>query len=215
MRNVNIRIALWLLLGLSAVVWIVLGITTGRDLSRPQDLLALLPEVITVVVVFISAFVKWGWRIQLLRGWLVPFPNLNGTWIGQIRSNWTGDGLSPRAPVVPAMLTIRQSFFNISCVVQTAEMRSDSYTEGFRIDEDRQIRELLYTYSSRPRLHLQHRSPRHDGTAVLEVIEAPERKLGGRYWNERRATGELEFVFHCKKMLEELPADSPSHPMAE
>ena len=215
MRNINIHLALWLIIGLSGIIWVALGLVSTRDLVKPLEFISLLPKVITIDAVIISIFVKWGWRIPLLRPWLVPFPDLNGTWVGQIHSigpeEETGTARSP----IPAILTVRQTFFHVSCVMQTDEMRSDSFAEGFRIDLDRQVRELIYSYDSRPKMHLQDRSPRHEGTGVIEVIESPERRLRGRYWNERRGTGELEFVYHSKKILEEMPADMPSHPMSE
>lgn len=215
MRNVNLRIFLWILLGLSAIAWFFLAHFAGVDLSKLPEFLGLLPKVITVDLIAVMVFVKWAWRWKWLRGWLVPFPNLNGTWLGEIRSDWIDERTGKKVPSIPAMLTIRQTFFHLSCVVQTAEMRSDSYVEGFQIDDERQVRQLAYSYQSRPRLSLQQRSTPHDGTAVFEVIESTDRKLRGRYWTERKTTGEMEFCFRSSDILEELSAELGGHPMSE
>ena len=214
MRNVNLRLSLWILLVLSGVVWFSFAYFAGVDLSKVSEFFGLLPKVVTVDLVAVTLFVKWVWRWKLFRGWLVPFPDLNGTWLGEIRSDWVDQNTGKRVPLIPAMLTIRQTFFHISCVMQTGEMRSDSYVEGFQINAERQVRQLAYSYGSRPRLSLQERSIPHDGTAVFEVIESDERKLRGRYWTERKTTGEMEFRFDSKTILEELPPDLTPHPMA-
>jgi hypothetical protein len=213
MRNVNLRMSLWILLALSGAVWFSFAYYAGVDLSKVSEFFGLLPKVVTVDLMAVTAFVKWLWRCKWFRGWLVPFPDLNGTWLGEIRSDWIDAKTGNRIPPIPAMLTIRQTFFHISCVTQTAEMRSDSYVEGFQIDEERQIRQLAYSYQSRPRISLQERSTLHDGTTVFEIIECPKRKLRGRYWTERKTTGEMDFQFHSRNIFEELPSDFRPHPM--
>jgi hypothetical protein len=213
MRNVNLRVSLWLIVALSGVAWFSFAYFGGVDLSKLPEFLGLLPKVVTVDLITIAVFVKWLWRCKWLRGWLVPFPDLNGTWLGEIRSDWVDERTGKKIPPIPAMLTVRQTFFHISCVMQTEEMRSDSYVEGFRIDDERQVRQLAYSYQSRPRLSVQQRSAPHDGTIVFEVIESGERKLRGRYWTERKTTGEIEFRFYSSAILEELPSGVGQHPM--
>jgi len=215
MKNVNLKLSLWLLLGFSAVAWFCFGYLAGLDLSKVKDFFSILPRVVTVDVIVVSLFVKWGWRIKMLRGWLVPFPDLTGTWVGHIRSDWVDEKSGRRMDPIPAMLTVRQTFFHISCVMQTEEMRSDSYVEGFQIDHDRQIKQLAYSYISRTRLTVRERSAPHDGSVVFDVIEVPARKLRGRYWTERKTTGEMEFVYECQRILEELPSDFAPHPTSK
>lgn len=113
------------------------------------------------------------------------------------------------------MLTVKQTFFSTSYVVRTSEMQSDSYVEGFLIDEQRQQKELTYSYTSRPRASLSHRSNPHDGACVLSIIENPKRRLKGRYWTERQTTGEMIFDFYSDDLLEELPDDHREHPKTE
>lgn len=155
---------------------------------------------------------KWGWRWRLLQGWLVPFPNLNGTWQGDIQTNWKdnkGNVLSP----IPVVLIIKQSFGHVSCVMRTAEMESHSYLEGFCIDRERQIRQLCYSYTSKPKARLRDRSTPHDGTILFNIIGSPVNKLVGEYWTQRQATGNVSLTFRTKDLLEELPPDLLDHPM--
>jgi len=213
MHHVNLRLSLWILLLLSAVFWFSFAYLAGIDLSKASKFFGLLPKVVTADLVVVALFAKWLWRWKLFRGWLVPFPDLNGTWLGEIRSDRVDEKTGKRLPAIPAMLTIRQTIFHVSCVMQTDEMRSDSYCEGFQIDKDRQVKRLAYSYVSAPRLSLQERSARHDGTAVFDVIESTEHKLKGRYWTERRTTGEMEFRLDSETIREELPHDFIPHPM--
>ena len=213
MANLNIKYFVYILIAISAMFWLILATVEGIDLSQATALFSALPHVVTADLFCISLFVKWLWKWKRLQGWLVPFPNLNGTWIGTIRSNWVNPETGEMIPPIPATIGIKQSFFKISCVVRTDEMRSDSYTEGFRIDPDRQIKQLIYTYSSRPRPAVSDRSSPHDGSVVLDVVENPVRKLIGRYWTERQTTGEMDFEFSEKKVLDLLPSELQRHPL--
>lgn len=209
-----------MILLLSGIAWFSIAYLTGSDLSRLSEFLKPIPMVVTIDVVAIVVFVKWLWRWKWLHrrlgpfGPLLPSPDLNGTWLGEIRSDWVDERTGEKIPPIPGMLTVRQSFFHISCVMQTEEMRSDSYAEGFLIDDERQIRQLAYSYQSRPRSSVRKRSTPHDGTTVFDVIESFDRKLKGRYWTERKTTGEMKFRFHSRVILEELPSDIENHPMA-
>ena len=205
MRNANLKVSLWILLVLSAIIWFLFAYFAGLDLSKISDFFGLIPEVITLDLIAITIFVKWLWRWKRFRGWLVPFPDLNGTWLGEIRSEWIDQEKCKKIPPIPAMLTVRQTFFSTSCVMQTKEMRSDSYGEEFQIDEERQIKQFIYSYVSRPKISLQERSNIHHGTVLFEVIGSPKMKLKGRYWTDRKTIGEMEFIFHSKKIFEELP----------
>ena len=100
-------------------------------------------------------------------------------------------------------------------MMYTSEMESSSYSEGFLIEPERQIKNIAYAYTSRPRLSLNERSVPHDGTAVLKIIEKPKRKLVGRYWTERLTKGEIVLQYHSEEILEELPEELGEHPVTE
>jgi len=215
MQNLTVKSSVYILVFVSAIAWILLAYIQKLDLSAVTDMLGLLPTVVTVDLVVIAAFVKWGWKLKFFRGWLVPFPDLHGTWIGRIHSDWRNPETGKKPPPIPVMLTINQSFFHISCVMRTGEMSSSSYSEGFMIDSDRQIKKIAYSYASKPRVSLKDRSTPHDGTAVFEIIEKPKRKLTGRYWTERPTTGEILLERYSDDLAEELPEEFEEHPVTE
>lgn len=215
MRNVTLKSSIYILVGISAVAWFSLAYFNELDLSKIRDFLGLIPKVVSIDLLLVAIFVKWGWKIKIFRGWLVPFPDLNGSWVGFIYSDWKNPETGEKPSPIPVLLTINQSFFHISCLMHTGEMESSSYSEGFLIDADRQIKNLAYSYTSKPRLSLNERSIPHDGTAVLKIIESPKKKLVGRYWTERLTKGEIILEYRSKTLLEELPEDLGGHPVTE
>src|SRR5260370_906911 len=70
----------------------------------------LLPTVVTADGIAVAIFVKWLWRLSPLNGWLVPFPDLNGTWQGTIQTTWIDPKTGVCPPPVPVILCIKQSF---------------------------------------------------------------------------------------------------------
>jgi hypothetical protein len=215
MRNVTLKNFIYLLVGISALALFLLASISGIDLSKAKDFFSLVPKVVTIDLLISAVFVKWGWKIQIFRGWLVPFPDLSGTWRGFIYSDWRNPATGKKSAPIPVMLTVNQSFFHVSCVMRTGEMESSSYSEGFLIDPDRQMKSVAYSYTSKPRLTLSERSIPHDGTAVFQVIEIPKKKLVGRFWTERLTKGEIRLEYCSKRLLEELPDEMREHPVTE
>jgi len=215
MRNVTLKNSMYLLVGLSSIAWFLLAYFNNLDLSKLKDFFGLVPKVVSIDLLAVAVFVKWGWKLKIFRGWLVPFPNLNGTWIGHIYSDWKNPQTDEKPSPIPVMLTVNQSFFHVSCVMRTSEMESSSYSEGFLIDVHRQVKKLAYSYASKPRISLSERSVPHEGTAVFHIIEKPKFKLTGRYWTERLTKGEINLDYHTQELLEELPESLSKHPVTE
>ena len=97
----------------------------------------------------------------------------------------------------------------------TGEMDSFSTSEGFNIDPERQIKQLAYIYTSKPRISLNQRSLPHDGAIVFDIIEKPVRKLKGRYWTERKTIGEIILTHYSSNLLEDIPEELNQHPVTE
>jgi hypothetical protein len=212
MKNLNMKPFLYLLGAFSVLVLFGAALVQGFDLRNFLDVLRLVPFVATADGIAYFVFTAWLWRWKRLQGWLIPFPDLNGTWHGNIQTNWEdSDGKTPGP--IPTILSIKQSFGRMSCVMRTGEMESHSYLEGFCIDKDAQVRRLCYSYTSRPKATLRERSTPHDGTILFNIIGQPIRKLEGEYWTQRQTTGTVTLTFRTKKLLDELPRDLPAHPV--
>lgn len=207
MKNLNIRAFLFILLGISAVTWFGIASLKQVDLSNFIEYIKILPQVVSIDVIIYALFVNWGWKLKIFQHWLVPFPNLNGTWEGFIHSDWIDPKTNKKIDPIPVILTIKQKFSKTNCVMRTSEMTSQSYGEDFRIEKDRQIKQLVYSYSSKPKLSLSDRSSVHEGTVVFDILGSPVLKLKGEYWTSRKTTGEIILKFREKKLLEEIPDD--------
>lgn len=215
MKNLNMKLFLYLLGGFSAIVLFVAALVQGFDLGNFLDVLRLIPIVATADGIAYFVFVAWLWRWKHLQGWLIPFPDLNGTWQGHIQTNWKGaEGNTPNP--IPAILTIKQRFGRMSCVMRTAEMESHSYLEGFCIDKDSQVRRLCYSYTSRPKTALRDRSTPHDGTMLFNIIGKPvhKLKLEGEYWTQRQTSGTVTLTFRTRDLFDEIPSDLQEHPVS-
>jgi hypothetical protein len=212
MKNLNLKPLLFILLAFSGLVWFGVATASGLNMQGFLDFMRPIPKVVTADLLLVGAFMKWLWRWKRLQGWLIPFPDLNGTWQGHIQTNWKdAEGKTPGR--IPTILTIKQSFGRMSCVMRTGEMESHSYLEGFYIDKEAQIRRLCYSYTSKPKAALRDRSTPHDGTILLNIIGSPVRKLEGEYWTQRQTTGTVTLTYLTAEVLDELPADQPAHPM--
>jgi len=213
MKNLNVKYLLYLLLGISGAAWFAAAAYSRVDLTNFIDFIKLLLTVVTVDLFFIGIFVKWAWKWRIFRDWLVPFPDLQGTWQGVVMSSWVDSKTNNRVAAISCILSIKQSFTKISCVMRTMEMASYSFAEDFRIEADNQIRQFCYSYTSRPLPSVTDRSPIHKGTIIFSIIGKPAKKLSGYYWTARKTTGEIELTYRCRDILDEIPDDLMKHPM--
>jgi predicted pore-forming effector associated with SMODS systems len=191
MKNLNKTFFVWLLVGASAIIWVVLAWLYSVSSADVVGLFKLLPTVVAIDCVLIWVFVKWGWRWPLLHPWLVPFPDLNGKWKGEIHSTYRDRETGENVPIATT-LTIRQTFIEISCIMETNEMKSASGLADFFLDSAQQQKQLIYTYCSRPKLTLADKSQMHDRTVTFDIVGNPPSRLVGRYWTTRRTVGDIE-----------------------
>jgi hypothetical protein len=208
MRNLKVKPFAFIIFVFFAISFVGISLLTGREVTDVISALAVAYKTIPVILGLWGLFVWKGWKIKRLSGWLVPFPDLNGTWEGTLQTTWED---VPGA--IPVILTVKQSFTRISCVMRSGEMTSRSHFADFWIDSDEQLRNLGYSYSSVPSPLIIDRSPAHDGTVTFEIIGDPVTKLKGTYWNSRKSTGEITLTFKTKEMLDEYPEELGEHPM--
>ena len=206
MKNLNAKLFRYLSVGFSLIVFCLVGLIQGLDFRNFLDGLRLIPIVVAADGVAYFVFTIWFWRCKCLQGWLIPFPDLNGTWEGQIQMNLKdNEGKIPDD--IPTILTIKQTFRRMSCVMRTEEMESHSYFAGFCIDKEAQVKRLCYSYTSKPKTALRDRSTPHDGTILFNIIGSPVEKLDGEYWTQRETSGTVTLTYRTSDLLDEIPSD--------
>lgn len=191
MGHLNVRMVISILVATTILVWGIILLISGVKLTGSWDAITKLPQVVTIEVFLWFGFRRWFWRAKLFQGWLVPFPNLQGKWEGELKSTWinpeTGEGVQP----IRVEMSIVQDFSHICCSIRTGESTSKSYIANFNLDSESCTKYLIYSYANKPRAEVRNRSEMHNGTAYLEVLNNGT-KLKGDYWTDRKTTGELE-----------------------
>ena len=214
MKNLNIKRFALTIFVVYAICACWIAYRSGKNITSLWDIITSSYKTLPLVLIFITLFVSYAWRWKVFRSWLVPFPDLNGTWQGTIQTTWENPKTGAIPPPIPVILSIKQSFTQISCVMRTAEMTSRSYLADFWLNGDEQIRMLGYSYHSKPLPTVVERSQPHDGTIVFEIIEVPAKKLKGTYWTARKTTGEINLTYREPGCLEEFPSDLGEHPVS-
>jgi len=204
MKYLKIQNFLWIFLVVSLAVWTAVLFFSNGSIGISWQAFKSLPSVITIDLILWSIFVRWGWKLKILQGWLVPFPNLNGTWKGKVNSTWI-DPTTEQSSPIDAFLVIEQSFLTVSCTLYTKEMVSHSYAAEFIFDQDNSNVCLIFSYHSVPSAIVRDRSAVHYGTTLLQVSNKPHRILQGNYWTDRKSTGSLEFKFLSDALLDSYP----------
>lgn len=101
MKNIKFKTALWLLLLVSFLLFFVIYQIQETSDFNLKTILQILPKVVSIDLVLYVFFVSFLWKLPIFKNWLVPFPNLNGTWKGHIRTTWTDPETGERPGPIP------------------------------------------------------------------------------------------------------------------
>jgi|SRR5579864_4994801 len=202
MRNVKKEVVLWVQFVTLLGIWAAMLYAEGTGLAINWKAIKILPHVVTVYVALAFVFSKWLWRLQIFRGWLVPFPDLQGTWVGELKSTWRNPETGQQIAPLRMTVVVRQTFSSVSCTLFTKESESYSTAAQITRDEETGSLSLDYTYTNRSKATLRHRSPIHDGAARLKIVTLPKRALEGEYWTSRCTTGDISLRFLSRNLLD-------------
>src|SRR5258707_7441190 len=149
MTNIRLEVSEWIRVGVLVAVWSTLLYISKMGLVINWESVKQLPTVVTVYATLSYAFTKWLWRMPLLQGWLVPFPDLQGTWQGEIRTTWKDPQSGPNGAPIPVILVIKQDYSSLSCTMHTITSDSRSNAARLSYDLDGTIR-LTNNYTKPP-----------------------------------------------------------------
>ena len=202
MKNIRPEVALWIQTITLIVIWALLLYFSTTGFVLDWEAARKIPEVVLLYGVLYFIFTKWLWRWSWLNGWLIPLPDLQGTWKGTLTSTWTNATTGAPPSQVPVLFVIRQSFSTISCTVHTHESISVSVAASFEADKNNDAKRISYVYTNTPRVPFRDRSVVHDGAAVLRVVSQTSPRLEGEYWTNRKTTGEMTLTFRDRELAE-------------
>jgi len=206
---------IWLFSGLTILFLVAAAKLFGIPKNVDWNLFKFLSTIVMGEGFIWWLFFKWAWVWRIWQGWLVPFPNLNGTWKGKIHSNWINPATGERIDSIPARLEVKQSFKRITCQLITAESISKSSSECFEIEPDSGAKQLVFSYQNEPKPSVKERSEPHEGTAKIRIIGKKKIRLEGKYWNDRAkpVSGELEFNYWESDSYSKKAKTTLRHPM--
>ncbi len=202
MKNIKKDLLVWVQLITFVILWILVLLLSGTDLKIDWSAIKKLPDVVTAYIILAFLFTKWAWKWRIFRDWLVPFPNLQGTWKGTLHSTWVDPNTGQRIPPREIVLVIKQTFSTLSCVTFTNESDTYSTTAQINQDDESGVFRLSYNYTNRPRSVVRDRSEIHDGAAILKIILDPKMKLEGEYWTSRKTTGDISVKYISRKLAQ-------------
>lgn len=187
--------------GVFASVLLVIFLTFTICLVLSEEItywtiLMRLPTAITIYGLAFIIFAEWLWKYPIFKEWLVLIPNLSGEWTGKLNATYEDPETGKKTSSKGINATIKQDLFHISIIMRTKEMKSTSFVAAFDIDKNQNRKRMCYSYTSRPKPEYREKSPMHDGTALLEIMENPPSKLNGEYWTTRKTTGTIELKKH-------------------
>ncbi|NQU99604.1 MAG: hypothetical protein HQ538_02600 [Parcubacteria group bacterium] len=200
MNNILNKNLIWVQIIVFLIIWAAILFFSGIDLKINWEAIKKLPSAVTIYILIVLVFIKWAWRLSIFEGWLVLFPNLQGTWKGTLQSTCVDPITKQKISSQSITLVIKQTFLNISCVMYADESSSFSNTAQINKDDDSGISKLSYNYTSHSKANVRDRSAIHDGAVILRVITKPKRKLEGVYWTSRRSTGDISVKFYSKEL---------------
>lgn len=177
-----------LIIAIAVVVWGALLFAQGVNLS-PQ-LLQPFSFTVGAVVLILTVYDQWIWRLSLLRWVPGRPPLLRGTWAGTLTSTYVPPGDTAPVSPIQVFLTVTQSASALSVTLLTAESRSRSLTCA--LDESSpDFWVMSATYVNTPQLQFQDRSRIHHGSMVLDLHGSPPQALDGAYWTDRDTKGQI------------------------
>lgn len=185
MKSNEVKIFVYITIALTGIFWGGSLVVGGNPIVSYGSLKAL-NMTAGIIAILWAVYFTWAWRWSYVRK-IIFRPDLNGSWIGEFRSDWkdaSGNGISPG----PFVLVVRQSFFAISIRAYTQKQKTSSYVESLVLDGERGTKLLAYLYSEKRVASVEHGA--RQGAADLELVEESDRRiLEGDFWTHSGTTG--------------------------
>lgn len=146
---------------------------------------------LSATTLFWTFHFSWGWKLPLLNK-IFYRPNLNGTWCGELVSDWKDESGNTIAPK-EFFIVIRQSFLKIHFTTFTDNFVGVSYSETFYLSKDRGLKNVAYLF--RKDTSQNNDEILREGATELRLIEANLNRLEGKYWSNRKTNGTIKVEF--------------------
>lgn len=187
------RVHIILVLLLATIVWAAVLLMQGTQISIEH---AAPFSIVVGFLGFVALAVEHVlWRQRWLHGWLFYRPDLRGTWLVELQSNYedptTGNRISP----IICYMGIAQTFSKLQLHLMTQESESWLIAHSVMKSPNEDGYRVCGVYSNKPSVHLRaFRSEIHMGAIVLDT-HGPQKlrpeALAGEYFTDRLTKGSL------------------------
>lgn len=173
----------------------------NKEDVQPYQFIAMVASITTLILIPLGEKVwRWFWRVTPLGHWI--FPDLSGTWKGELISTWENPETDESPPPIPVIFWIKQGLFSTSVSMKTGESRSFSTRCFPEADRRARVFRFWYGYDNRPDAEIGHRSARHEGAAWLELdMGTHPDQLLGQYFTQRKTSGDIRIRQISRDML--------------
>lgn len=196
-RIIPLRIAITLLMvlgaGLLALFMWLFELIFGQAVTWWQvpRIVSFVAGLVPFAILGVLALVwrpLWRWIPWLNRS---VFPDLNGIWRGDMRSNWVDPDTQQRVAPKEVTLTISHGWRDFSVRLQTDQAQSFSNRVFLEKIRGTKIFRVWYGYVHKPEPEYRPNNPPHEGFGYLEYDVDQPRLIIGRYYTDRETTGSL------------------------
>ena len=184
----NFRIIIYITVAIVGSIWCLNYFIEKFDVYSFDSLKAI-NLAITLSLIFWFFFFRWGWKWRCLKKLLYK-PNVNGTWIGEFKSDWT-DGNRNELTTGRFVMVIRQTWLSYSIRAYSKSQKTRSYAEVLKIDDTTGTKFFAYHYSQKRSSHGE--LDARQGAAELELSESDtSRILEGDFWTYAGTAGYIK-----------------------
>ncbi|MBP2248943.1 hypothetical protein [Paenibacillus xylanexedens] len=138
----------------------------------------------TVVGFIWFLYFKFAWKLPVFN-LLFKVPNLNGTWVGSLKSDWLDDN-GNTVDEMDFYIVVKQKFLNLHIKTFTNKYCGKSYIEKIEFKEKEDEIILAYFYDSDL---LSSEEDLRQGVAELIVLNDEGKTLNGKYWTRNKTSG--------------------------
>ena len=181
----NIRIIICTTVVIAGLTWCICYVI-GKFDAFSLDNLKAISLAISLSTIFWFFFFKWGWKWPYLKKLLYK-PNINGTWIGEFKSDWKDEN-GNELPPGKFVMVIRQTWLSFSIRAFSELQKTQSYVEALIFDDSKGTKYFAYFYFGRRTTFENHAT--RQGAAQIDVQESDSIKmLEGDFWTCAGTTG--------------------------
>jgi len=181
-------------IGLTIFVWLIVLWFQGQPVLSLK-FLAPFGIVVSVISLIVLLFNKYIWAWKIFNGWYVKRPDIRGTWLVELQSNWIEPTTNEVIPPIKAFIVVRQTLTSLSFRLMTKESKSRSIAYNIEVQEEDTLFKLVGIYRNEPNINLQGlRSDIHYGSFSLDIHGNPVDELEGFYWTDRGTKGTMKLL---------------------